>query len=123
MRWLTASASRHVTTHYDNRSRHGSSPGARCPYLVSGLTPPGADIGAVILHLVEASGPGKSISPSQVARTIGPVWQPLMGAVRREAIRLALAGRIDILRKGKPVAPAGVRGVIRLRLRLSEDAP
>jgi hypothetical protein len=39
-----------------------------------------------------------------------------MGPVRQAAIRLAQAGRIEILRKGKPVDPAGVRGVIRLRI-------
>ena len=39
-----------------------------------------------------------------------------MSAVRRVAVRLAQAGRIEILRKGKPVDGVDVRGVIRLRL-------
>jgi hypothetical protein len=36
---------------------------------------------------------------------------------------LALAGRIDILRKGKPVAPQDTKGVIRLRLRRDDREP
>ena len=73
-------------------------------------------IEATLLRLVEARGPAKSICPSEAARALAPDWQTLMGAVRRVAVRLARAGRIEILRKGKPVDPADVRGVIRLRL-------
>jgi hypothetical protein len=39
-----------------------------------------------------------------------------LSAVRRAATRLAEAGRIEILRKGKKVSPAEMRGVIRLRI-------
>ena len=73
-------------------------------------------IEAAVLRLVLARGPDKSICPSEAAREVAPEWQPLMGPVRRVAIRLAQAGRIEILRKGKPVDPASVRGVIRLRV-------
>lgn len=38
-----------------------------------------------------------------------------MPTVRQAAIRLALAGRIEILRHGKPVDPQAFKGVIRLR--------
>ncbi len=72
-------------------------------------------IEATLLRLVDARGPAKSICPSEVARALMPEWQGLMGAVRRVAMRLAVAGRIEILRKGKPVDPVDVRGVIRLR--------
>ncbi len=72
-------------------------------------------IEATLLRLVDARGPDKSICPSEVARALLPEWQSLMGAVRRVAVRLAVAGRIEILRKGKPVDPVDVRGVIRLR--------
>ncbi len=75
-----------------------------------------ARIEAEILRLTEACGPDKSICPSEVARVLDPEWQRLSSAVRRAAIRLAEAGRIDILRKGKRVEPAGVKGVIRLRM-------
>jgi len=36
--------------------------------------------------------------------------------VRRAAVRLALAGRLVIYRKGKPVDPADFKGVYRLGL-------
>lgn len=74
-----------------------------------------ADIEATILALTAQRGPAKSICPSEVARLLNPDWQPLLSEVRRIACRLAAAGRIDILRKGRVVAPAGVKGVIRLR--------
>ena len=74
-----------------------------------------ADIEAAILALTAQRGPAKSICPSEVARTLRPDWQPLLGVVRRTACRLAAAGQIDVLRKGQVVAPAGVKGVIRLR--------
>ena len=73
-------------------------------------------IEATLLRLVAARGPEKSICPSEVARALAPEWQSLMTAVRRVAVRLAGAGQIEILRKGKPVDPAQVRGVIRLRV-------
>ncbi len=74
-------------------------------------------IEAAILRLVTERGPGRSICPSEVARALEPDWQRLMGAIRRAAIGLAQAGRIEILRKGRTVPPEGVKGVIRLRAR------
>jgi len=70
-----------------------------------------------ILAQVVARGPDKSICPSEVARAFGENWQSLMTRVRHEALRLQAEGRLDILRKGKPVPAEEVRGVIRLRLR------
>ena len=74
-------------------------------------------IEAEILALTEARGPEKSICPSEVARALDEDWRTLMTDVRRSAVRLAEAGRIDILRKGKPIEPGAIRGVIRLRSR------
>ncbi len=79
-------------------------------------------IEAMILSLTARSGPARSICPSEVARALDPEWQRLMTAVRRAAVRLAEAGRIDILRKGKPVSPEEIKGVIRLRARPSGTA-
>ena len=73
-------------------------------------------IEALILAHVTARGCDKSICPSEVARAMGPDWRTKLTAVRRAAIRLALDGQIQILRKGHPVDPVEVRGVIRLRL-------
>jgi Protein of unknown function (DUF3253) len=78
----------------------------------------GLAIASTILALAEARGPQGSISPSDVAQVLAPTaWRPLLGAVRRSAAGLAAAGRIEILRKGKPIDPAELRGVIRLRIR------
>lgn len=75
-----------------------------------------AAIEAMILSHVAERGPDKSICPSEIARAMGADWRTKLSAVRRAAIRLALAGRIDILRKGKRVDPVDVKGVIRLRV-------
>ena len=77
-----------------------------------------AAIEAAIAGLVAACGPDRSISPEDAARALaanGADWHTLLPAVRRVAISMATGGQLDILRKGKPVDPAGVRGVIRLR--------
>ncbi len=80
-------------------------------------TPAERFVEAEIIRLTAALPPGKSITPSDVAMAMTTDWQAKLTAVRRAAIRLAIAGRIDILRKGKPVDPIGVKGVIRLRIR------
>ena len=77
-------------------------------------------IAAEILRQTAERGPEKSICPSEVARALaggddGP-WRPLMGRVRERAFALARAGRVEVLRKGKPVPPEAARGVIRLRI-------
>lgn len=78
-----------------------------------------AEIDAEILRQTEAQGPGRSISPNDVARALAPeseAWQRLLGPVRNAAQRLAREGRVEVLRKGKPVTdPSEMRGVIRLR--------
>jgi len=75
------------------------------------------DIAAEILHQTAERGAEKSICPSEVARALAPDWRPLLPRVREAAVALAEAGRIDILRKGKPVDPREFRGVYRLRIR------
>jgi len=80
--------------------------------------PTAAQVEAAILRLVTAAGPTASISPEDVAKALAPeTWRSLLAAVRQHAVRLMQQGRIDILRKGKAVTAAEVRGVIRLRLR------
>jgi hypothetical protein len=80
-------------------------------------------IEAGILRLTGARGAAASISPSEVAQALAADWRPLLGRVRRAAARLAETGQIDILRKGKPIDPAELRGVIRLRKRADGAAP
>jgi hypothetical protein len=79
-------------------------------------------IEAAIMSHVLACGPGASISPDEVAMAMGPDWRTKLTAVRRAAIRMAVAGEIDILRKGKPVDPVTAKGVIRLRVRAIHEA-
>jgi hypothetical protein len=82
------------------------------------MTRPAADeIEAAILRLLAERGPGKSISPEEAARAAGGAgWHALLASVRTAAQRLARAGRIVVLRKGKPVDPDGFKGVYRLAL-------
>lgn len=82
------------------------------------MKPDSSAIEACMLHLITERGEGKSICPSEVARSLGgdhpDAWGPLMQPVRRVAVKLAHEGRMLILRKGKPVDPADFRGVYRL---------
>ena len=80
-----------------------------------------AAIEETLLGLVAERGAGKTICPSEVARALGGPhpdgWGPLMQPVRRVAVRLTKAGRVQILRKGKPVPdPDDFRGIYRLSL-------
>ncbi|MBS28872.1 MAG: hypothetical protein CL566_08130 [Alphaproteobacteria bacterium] len=80
-----------------------------------------------ILACLAAAKPGGSASPEDVARTVAEVrrkpsdppdlWRRYLPAVKQQAISLARAGSIQVLRKGKPVDdPAHVKGIIRYRL-------
>lgn len=72
-------------------------------------------IQTAILRLVEQTGPGKSICPSEAAREAFPEdWQARMKAVRAAAVGLARKGEVVILRKGKPADPNDFKGVYRL---------
>jgi len=79
------------------------------------MTSPPSPIEAQILVMTSERGPDKSICPSEVARALDPDWRGMLTQVRQAATRLAQAGRIEILRKGKPVDPGAFKGVIRLR--------
>jgi hypothetical protein len=80
-----------------------------------------------IMAELDAGKPGASISPEQVARAVAEqkrtpkdtkdLWRKYLSAVKQQGIHLARAGRIELLRKGKPVDdPAHVKGVVRYRL-------
>ena len=82
--------------------------------------PDDAAIEETLLGLVTERVAEKTVCPSEVARALGGPhpdgWGPLMQPVRRVAVRLAHAGRVAILRKGKPVDPDDFRGIYRLAL-------
>ena len=86
---------------------------------------PGMGIDAFLLDHLAARAPG-SADPVEVARAFQAAsdaanpdpaaWHRHLSAVKRAALRMAGEGRVEILRKGKPVPVAEARGVIRLRL-------
>ena len=73
-------------------------------------------IEAAIFELLSALPTGKSVSPEEVARSVDATgWRRELGKVRPVAIGLARAGRLVILRHGKPADPDDFKGVYRLR--------
>ena len=68
--------------------------------------------------------PGKSVDPAEVAKTLQPErWQRVLPQVRACAIGLARAGRLTILRHGKPADPNTFKGVWRMRLPIEGETP
>jgi len=82
------------------------------------MTTEPADIETTILKMTAEAGPGRTVGPTDIARALheGSDWNVLMTPVRRAAVRLALAGRIVIYRKGRPADPNDFKGVYRLGL-------
>ncbi len=77
---------------------------------------------AAILSTLAARGPSKSISYAEAAKALAgnppdDSWHKSMHPIRLAAQRLARAGQIEILRKGKPIDPDNLHGVLRLRLK------
>jgi hypothetical protein len=73
-----------------------------------------------IFSTLASRGADKSICPSEAARKLAgnpadDSWRGKMPAIRAAAIRLARGGQIAITRKGKPIAPEAIHGVIRLK--------
>jgi hypothetical protein len=59
----------------------------------------------------------ESISPNDVAKAMSAEnWQRELPKVRAVITGLARQGRIQVLRKGKPVEPEGLKGIYRVRL-------
>ncbi|OUM41172.1 DUF3253 domain-containing protein [Arthrobacter sedimenti] len=77
--------------------------------------PADGSLRAEILRIAEQRGSGKTLCPSDAARSIGgDAWRDLMPAARRIAFELAGEGRVDVTQHGEPVE-AGARGPIRIR--------
>jgi hypothetical protein len=83
---------------------------------VTQAPPDNEALDAAILAAVTAR---RSVSPSDVAVVLagpGKAWQGLLPKIRARALVLMADGKIEILRKGKPIADAAdMRGVVRLR--------
>jgi hypothetical protein len=67
---------------------------------------------------VTARGPGRTICPSEVARSLmgDEDFRPLMPHVREAAAELAGRGEIAVTQRGEPVDALAARGPIRLGL-------
>ena len=78
-----------------------------------------------ILDLLAAAAPNKSISPEDVARAIADErrrpkdppdhWRQYLPAVKQQALHLARAGKLIVMRKGKAVDANTAKGVIRYK--------
>ncbi len=84
------------------------------------LTSTDTALEAAILTLLDARGAGKTICPSEAARTVAgaddkTAWEPLMEPARSAARRLVAAGRILVTQGGHVVDPSRARGLIRLK--------
>lgn len=68
-----------------------------------------------ILRLTAMRGAGKSICPSEVARSLSPQgWRELMPAVRQAAAELQDEGRIQVTQGGEKADARSARGPVRL---------
>ncbi len=80
-------------------------------------------VATAILAAIEAAG-GATIAPREVAQALAAqhpkprdrpdAWRRYLTAVRQQALHLARNGRIQLVRRGQPVDPHNVKGVIRL---------
>ncbi|MEM9838149.1 MAG: DUF3253 domain-containing protein [Pseudomonadota bacterium] len=72
-----------------------------------------------ILDVLNERDLGKSICPSEAARRLAGdgEWRPLMSTIRQAGRELAAEGLIEVTKKGKPVDPETVKGVIRFRFK------
>ena len=78
------------------------------------------EIRQAIASAVMERGAGKTVCPSEIARTLAgsdeKVWRLMMAPIRLEAVSMAKAGEVRILRKGRPVDPDDFKGIYRLAL-------
>lgn len=78
---------------------------------------PSKDLRESVLDALTSSSE-KTLSAQEIARVVvaDDSWPNLLTPIRRAAVELALAGRLVIYRKGKPVDPNDFKGVYRLGL-------
>ncbi len=82
------------------------------------------ELEAEILKLLDSRGRGKTICPSEVARSVGAAndladdgWRDLMEPTRAAARRLVAQELVDITQGGSVVDPSTAKGPIRIRKR------
>lgn len=70
-----------------------------------------------ILRMCYKAGLDGNVKPEAVARNILPdFWQTILKRIRIMNKQLAIAGKITILRKGKPADPNDFKGLYRIRI-------
>lgn len=78
------------------------------------------DIAKTIVSMVTERGVDKTVCPSEIARFIAgsdeKAWRLLMMPIRKAAVKLADAGRIELRRKGQTVDPHDFKGIYRISL-------
>jgi hypothetical protein len=75
---------------------------------------------STILKAIDERREGDSIDPNQLAKAIDPEgWRRQLGQIKSTCIGMARLGQIEILRKGRPVSPDGLKGLYRFRKSLS----
>jgi len=80
----------------------------------------------VRLYILDAIANGATVSPNDIAIKIAKdrakdsdpddQWRKYMLAVKQQAKSLARAGRISILRRGKPIDPNKMKGLVKFSL-------
>lgn len=74
-----------------------------------------------IFELLSQVREGESISPNDVAKAIDRAgWQRELPKVRAVIIGLARQDKLQVVRKGKPIEPEGIKGIYRVRLPVAE---
>ncbi|MCP5381265.1 MAG: DUF3253 domain-containing protein [Kordiimonadaceae bacterium] len=83
------------------------------------------------LYILEAIAGGAHVSPNDIAIKIAKdrakendpddQWRKYMLAVKQQAKSLARAGRISILRRGKPIDPNKMKGLVKFSLPIKEE--
>jgi|TARA_R110002096_G_scaffold435548_1_gene661379 Protein of unknown function (DUF3253) len=84
----------------------------------------------VRLYILDAVADGKTVSPNDIAIKIAKdrakdsdpddQWRKYMLAVKQQAKSLARAGRISILRRGKPIDPNKMKGLVKFSLPVTD---
>lgn len=87
----------------------------------------------IILFIMNAVERGSPVAPRDIAIEIADdrarensskdAWRKYLLAVKQQAKNLARQGRISILRRGKPIDPNKMKGLVKFSLPVAEDLP
>ncbi|NOZ64943.1 MAG: DUF3253 domain-containing protein [Alphaproteobacteria bacterium] len=86
----------------------------------------------IILYIMRAVERGSAVAPRDIAIEIADdrakenspkdAWRKYLLAVKQQAKHLAREGRISILRRGKPIDPNKMKGLIKLSLPVADNS-